>query len=319
MILNPILRRNFCASSPLRDLLRRNFTSNEVLKTDSALHGARLTGSAKLLADAAREESEAEDSQPSKSTQVSLLENQHENWTGDERMEDTVLRMLVDKYKPLRSGSIRTAEQKLKQAPPRVLDSLEPRSSGDRDSFSGSLEQAFSTPSTGSWSTEPLLPSKEGHRPWHTEYKVPSHVTSSVKLARFPPPASARSNAHSVDDRARKKELDVKKRFENAGRLTRARESTLDYRLGLNKAASARAAGGRPNPVSLKGWTSLIEDKIEVSLGVRSYLEFFSTYQDFDMARKLGWLGLSIRSRAEVNPWCITTKRATLSSDARSS
>jgi hypothetical protein len=32
-------------------------------------------------------------------------------------MEDAVLRMLVDKYKPLRTGTVQTAEEKLHRAP----------------------------------------------------------------------------------------------------------------------------------------------------------------------------------------------------------
>jgi hypothetical protein len=43
------------------------------------------------------------------------------NWTGDERIEDAVLRMLVDKYKPLRTGTIRTAEEKMHRAPPQIF------------------------------------------------------------------------------------------------------------------------------------------------------------------------------------------------------
>jgi hypothetical protein len=57
--------------------------------------------------------------------------------------------------------------------------------------------------------------------------------------------------------------------MEQAGRLTRAKESTLDYRLGIK---SARSRVGRMNPVSLKGWTNLIEDKIEVCMWQSSHL-----------------------------------------------
>ncbi|KZP21560.1 hypothetical protein FIBSPDRAFT_953579 [Athelia psychrophila] len=58
--------------------------------------------SAKLFADAALEESAPP------SPRVTLLENQHKNWDGDESVEDAVLRMLVDthKHKPLRTGAI---------------------------------------------------------------------------------------------------------------------------------------------------------------------------------------------------------------------
>jgi len=53
----------------------------------------------------------------------------------------------------------------------------------------------------------------------------------------------------------------MKKRSEIAGRLTRVRESTLDYRLGITK----NGVQARPNPVSIKGWAGLVEERIEVS------------------------------------------------------
>ena len=49
---------------------------------------------------------------PSLVVQLSVISNN--DWTGDESIQDAVLRMLVDKYKPLRAGTIRTAEDKLK-------------------------------------------------------------------------------------------------------------------------------------------------------------------------------------------------------------
>jgi hypothetical protein len=167
--------------------------------------------------------------------------------------------MLVDKYKPLRTGAIQTAEQKLKQAPPRVRfgDTLSLKTSSETEL------DANIKPSTGSWATEPLLPSSEGHQPWHTTFKVPTHDSSSVKLAHMPPPlVSTKPAAIPLDDRARRLEKERKKRTEQAGRLTQARESTIDYRMGVK--GPRAPVGGRSNPVSVKGWASLVEDKIEV-------------------------------------------------------
>ncbi|KAJ3743525.1 hypothetical protein DFH05DRAFT_1496389 [Lentinula detonsa] len=202
-----------------------------------------VNASDKLFSDAVKEETEGTTTRP-KSAYLQFLEQKHENWDGEERVQDAVLRMLVDKYKPLRSGAIATAEQKLKQTPPKIT--------------------SFTKPSSGSWATESLLPSSETHRPWHTEFKVPSHVISSVKLANIPPPP-VRASSAPQDEKAKKKERDMLKRTEQAGRLGRARESTLDYRLGLKNRSggSQLTAGGRPNPVGMRGWTSLIEDKIE--------------------------------------------------------
>ncbi|KAF8806177.1 hypothetical protein BYT27DRAFT_7212436 [Phlegmacium glaucopus] len=223
---------------------RASYTS-KASSADSA-HSA----SAKLFADAQREEAESEQyvEANSKSSQLPFLERQHENWTGDESIQDSVLRMLVDKYKPLRTGSIQSADQKLKRAPPQV-------------SLTNTIALVPLKPSTGSWANEPLLPSIPGHQPWQTQFKAPSHHLSSIKLAHIPPPISARPpSALPIDERARKLEKENQKRTQQAGRLTRAKESTLDYRLGIKE---ARGPIRRPNPVSVKGWAALIEDKIE--------------------------------------------------------
>ncbi|KAG5352244.1 hypothetical protein C0989_003075 [Termitomyces sp. Mn162] len=211
------------------------------------------SASDKLFADAAREETEEqeqEQAQAKPTSRLSALENEHENWDGDERIQDTVLRMLVDKYKPLRTGTIRSADQKLKLSPPGVR----PRSQ---------VMVMPITPATGSWATEPLLPSKEGHQPWHTTFKVPDHATSSIKYASLPalPAQSAVQRSMPVDEKAKRKEREERKRMEQGIRLGRAKEATLDYRLGVR--GSGGGPGGQTNPVSLKGWTSLVEDRIE--------------------------------------------------------
>ncbi|KAF9075333.1 hypothetical protein BDP27DRAFT_1257868 [Rhodocollybia butyracea] len=235
----------------------RSFFLRRTLPCNTAPHARRsssssqkngISASEKLFADAAREEAEGRDTRP-KSAYLLSLEQKHENWTGEESTQDAVLRMLVDKYKPLRSGAIASAEQKLKQTPPRINSST-----------------SFAKPSSGSWAMEPLLPSSETHRPWHTEFKVPSHVVSSIKLANIPPPLKLVSTPG--DEKAKKLEKAKLKRTEQAGRLGRARESTLDYRLRLRNAQTRSdthqpPVSGRANPVSMRGWTSLIEDKIE--------------------------------------------------------
>ncbi|KAJ7471836.1 hypothetical protein FB451DRAFT_1089928, partial [Mycena latifolia] len=212
----------------------------------SAVLRSGPTGSAKLFADAAQEE--AEEARPSPPRLHALTEEP--NWTGDERIEDTVLRMLVDKYKPLRTGTIQTADQKLRKSPPRVQEyhpdapALTPRPAAP--------------PSGGSWANIPLLPpGPPDHRPWHTEFKVPSHATPSIRTARFPLPAHALRGSDDLEQ-TRKTEKALHKTL---GRLSRARESTLDYRLGLGTGTSTRSP--RVNPVNMKGWTNLIEDKIE--------------------------------------------------------
>ncbi|KAI4517453.1 hypothetical protein K525DRAFT_243364 [Schizophyllum commune Loenen D] len=241
--------------------------------------------SAKLFADAEREEEELREE--ARKSKLPFLERQHDNWTGDERIEDAVLRMLVDKYKPVRGGTVRSADEKLKSAPPKTtstgpgaialevdeITQMETRladDTGAKITTSGSSTIAGHTPSvTGSWADEPLLPAIEGHRPWHTEYRAPSHSVASVKFARLPPsPPSPK--AKPADERIARKEKEVAKRTAHAGRLHGAREATLDYKLGLGAGRQkgapptvTPATGARPNPVSVKGWTSLVEDRIE--------------------------------------------------------
>ncbi|KAF7361278.1 DUF1992 domain-containing protein [Mycena sanguinolenta] len=251
---------------------RPRFSTSAILRRPANGHkNGSLTGSAKLFADAAREEAEL-DTQSSRR----VLEPREEfNWTGDERIEDTVgnnveqrsiliysqvLRMLVDKYKPLRTGKIQTAEQKLRKFPPRVQeyhpDSVNP------------IPQPIPPPISswnghspgGSWADVPLLKGSPDHRPWHTEFKVPEHAKSSVKFGNFSLPSHTPQAKHAGDlEQTRKTEKEFNKQL---GRIISARESTLDYRLGLGP--HARRTGTRVNPVNIKGWTSLIEDRIEV-------------------------------------------------------
>jgi DnaJ homolog subfamily C member 28 len=238
------------------------FNSNHAPQAD---HRA----SAKLFQDAASEEAE-EAEQVARANRLNALETRHENWTGEESMQDAVLRMLVDKYKPLRDGPIRTADEKLKKAPPRV----NAVGSGSLSDFRQVEEeervvvQTTWGPSSRSMADVPLLPSIEGHEPWHTTFTVPSHAQSSIKYGNIPPSVSTRSTPPPpLDDKARQLAREAKKRTEQAGRLRNAKESTLDYKLGIKSDKTTNVATRRrPNPIGLKGWASLVEDRIEVCL-----------------------------------------------------
>ena len=188
-------------------------------------------------------------------------------------MQDAVLRMLVDKYKPLRSGPIRTADEKLKKAPPQVgtvesgaLDTIEALREAVDDSVV--VQTSWGASSGRSMADVPLLPHIEGHQPWQTTFTVPSHAQSSIKYGNIPPsPTTSRlpPNPELLDDKAKRKLRESKKRTEQAGRLRNAKESTLDYRLGIKGPKRPEGAvHQRPNPTSLRGWTSLVEDRIEV-------------------------------------------------------
>jgi DnaJ family protein C protein 28 len=72
-------------------------TTNNCLRHQSwhARHNHR-SASAKLFADAEAEERE-ESNKHSKPSQADILLEKHENWDGEERIQDVVLRMLIDK------------------------------------------------------------------------------------------------------------------------------------------------------------------------------------------------------------------------------
>ena len=228
-------------------------------------HNVDHRASSKLFADAEHEEQA--DAAPTRSAVLQGTTPEQPNWTGDERIEDAVLRMLVDKYKSLRTGTIKTAEEKIHRAPPQVTAQRpEISMSGDPSAIPSSRPNVYRA-------DEALLPSVEGHKPWLTTFKVPSHATASIRYGHFPSVGSESSSTGSTrrasqagpadDDRTRRNERESKKRSEIVGRLTRAKESTLDYRLGITKNVKS-GVQARPNPVSMKGWAGLVEERIEV-------------------------------------------------------
>lgn len=238
----------------------RSPVSRSIHRCTAVLAPVNHSASDKLFTDAAEEEGrESNGVAPADgrtSNLLTQLEDRHQNWTGEESMQDAVLRMLVDKYKPLRSGPIRTADQKLKESPPQVRPSI----------VSAQVTAPAAARPWQEVANAPLLPSVEGHRPWHTTFKAPSHAAASIKLGDFAP-TTVRSSTESDDssERTRRTERELAKRKQQARRLSHARESVLDYRLGLRGGGTGDGhASFRANPVSLKGWQSLIEARIEV-------------------------------------------------------
>lgn len=182
--------------------------------------------------------------------------------------------MLVDKYKPLRTGHIESADDKIKNMTPKVMAS----------------NSETNVPA-------PVPTDVDGeHKPWLVAFKVPSHATGTpaIKYGRLPP--SLRASISTVDavpvpknPCAKAEAKKLKKRTAGADRLTKARELALDYRLGgsLEVVETARTVRKnlelendedsdsgqttrrmQPNPVTMRAWASLIEDKIEVCLSI---------------------------------------------------
>jgi DnaJ family protein C protein 28 len=94
-------------------------TSSSPLLWTTRSHNVDHLASSKLFADAEHEEQTGVT--PTRTGIRRGTTSEHPNWTGDESTEDTVLRMLVDKYKPLRTGTIRSAEEKMHRAPPQII------------------------------------------------------------------------------------------------------------------------------------------------------------------------------------------------------
>jgi hypothetical protein len=187
------------------------------------------------------------------------------------QIEDAVLRMLMDKYKPLRvPGTVRKIQQpsdeplKLTEAPaaPRVMTA------------SGQVDQ---TVAGYRW--------QEGDPPrfpWEHTFKSPADkdgkplVKTGVLVRATTPPRSTSSLSHNKG--ARPSAGDI------AARVFRAKDASIDYASGSTDVAKAKAALGmkgrgndhglkakasggsyRPMPTSITAWNSLVDEKIELA------------------------------------------------------
>jgi DnaJ family protein C protein 28 len=245
-------------------------------------HKHNASASAKLFEDARREEQveKREIERRKQATDALLIRQADRNWDGDEPIADTVLRMLVDKYKPLRSGAIITADEKLSKAAPsiRVGDTPSDFLSSPPEL---TLEEAPVTSMrllaypeidrSKPLKEQSLLPAVEGHRPWHTSFTAPSHATASIRLGNIEPAKSGPSP--SLDEKARKLEKDHRKRFQTAFKLEGAKESVMEHRLGDRQQKRAHA-----NPATMKGWRTLVEERIQVFRTCVSVSRGFSFY-----------------------------------------
>jgi DnaJ homolog subfamily C member 28 len=281
-------------------VLRTSFVN---LSCSSRSYTVDHRASSKLFSDAEREEATTGERRASVGGGGALpgsrVVPEHPNWTGDERIQDAVLRMLVDKYKPLRTGTIQTAEDKIRRLAVPTLSASAPQHSSTSTSETGPPLPPSLSPSPPPpphrhhnhriyRADEPLLPAVEGHKPWLTTFKAPSHAKASIHYGQFPARGSdlsssagnssrrsAASSGFAEDDgdRVRRQQREAKKRSEVAGRLTRAKEYTLDYRLGIIKGVKGGAQTQvNPNPVSMKGWAGLVEERIEVCVCVSLFM-----------------------------------------------
>ncbi|KAH7343758.1 hypothetical protein B0J17DRAFT_643836 [Rhizoctonia solani] len=227
------------------------------------------SASAKLFADAEAEERETK--RRSNTSRADIIRQNQENWDGEERIQDAVLRMLVDKYKPLRTGQIQTADGKLRASAPQISTKTITQG-GENDLgqyFNDASHPGLTFQPSTPLSSPDQLPSAEPLPPWLVTFKVPSHAQASIKFGNFastpprpvtsvdPLQKSVSSDLSSARTRAKQK---AERRFaEGAGRIDRARESILDYQSGVR----GQETRSRPNPVSIRGWNALIEERIQ--------------------------------------------------------
>lgn len=152
-----------------------------------------LTGSDKLLQDALRLEEEEE---AALSKQSRTQDPNDPIWTGDERVQDTVLRMVMDKYKPLR---IRGNEHK-DSADEKIRAGIQtPTAPGPSPTGSA----LFVTPPPGVQGAHEdgrKLPKTPDQKPWRAVYVRPAHLlgvgqeTPSIYYGQF---LSAKSEART--------------------------------------------------------------------------------------------------------------------------
>ncbi|PWN96166.1 hypothetical protein FA09DRAFT_310877, partial [Tilletiopsis washingtonensis] len=266
-----------------RDAASSSVSSADAARDDGAAVEQPLTGAAKLLADAILEEAAEERAEALKEAARRGLD-QGPVWTGDERVQDAVLRMLVDKHKPLRvkpSGTAHPADAKLAtvQQPTAAVPSV---ASGSGSGMSALLD---SLPPPGEDGRR--LPATPANRPWLAEYVNPAYIgrvqgdDSSGKIYRgrhlaagaLAGSRSKKLDASSVpwdDPRAMRRLRDSTKRAEQTGRMVRARVGALDYRLGLRQPRDNRSEKEKQEELVYAGggtgYSSLANERIQEAM-----------------------------------------------------
>lgn len=250
-----------------------------------------LTGSAKLFADAVAEES-LEATAKAKGARDHLLHSQGPIWTGDEAQSDAVLRMLVDKYKPLRTGE----GIKDNAADKRIHNWMKNVDMEAHHPVRGKGDGVEITTSSGESPHSPKLP-PHLFRPWHATYTGDNQAFEApkIKFGHFDQRKADRDWSNllelrlppNADGTTRAKHRDFRRSTKLQGRLGSARESAIDYRLGVvdgemthvgaeeeelegfsgnrqirgNSVLGAHKGGAS----GMRAWAGLVEDRITVS------------------------------------------------------
>lgn len=225
--------------------------------------GPQSSAAAHILAQARVEEA---DFSPSSSISSRVFENQRKDipWTGEESIEDAVLRMLVDKYKPLR---VPGHKRKIQEPPsePYSVARYKPVTPPPEDEDTATRITDQSHPDY-KW-----RPGDPPRYPWEHTFRGPESSASGPLVK-----SGVITQAPSIPTSKVPK-------GEVAARVFRARDASLDYRSGSTDTAKAKVAlgtkggrtaynkqrssaeGYRPMPTSIKAWNSVIEERIELA------------------------------------------------------
>ncbi|SPO30599.1 uncharacterized protein UTRI_05216 [Ustilago trichophora] len=271
--------RSIASTSRLRSarlLSTTTATSNSNRPADPAGQGqsnSGLTGADKLLAEALQQEAEEE---AALNAQSRTQDPNDPIWTGEERVQDTVLRMVMDKYKPLR---IRLGDESKDPADEKIRAGIQtPSAPGAIASSLDEGSKLFVEPAVGEGQHEDgrKLPKTPDQKPWRAVYVRPAHLLGSgaaedapsVYYGQFLKSSSSGmvgKGGASSELRSKLKAAGVNvsalpldnpkamtqlrqgiKTAERRGKLLRARDSVLDYQL-------SRPSSSSPSSEEVKG------------------------------------------------------------------
>lgn len=267
--------------------------------------GKPLTGSAKLFAEAEKEEDNAATSRKD------LRHTQGPVWEGEESTHDAVLRMLMDAHKPLRTGEgvkHDTADKKIKGWMKGInMEPRHPNGSAQPQAMDGDAATVIETATEESVNPHRTTIPPHLHRPWHSTYTGANQSTDDpkVKYGTFLQRKATGDELtnllelqlpHNADGKTRARVRDARRSSKALGRFDKAREGAIDYRLGLGvdggqlveledleegeeatfrgnrQVRGASVLGAQKGGASgLRAWGGLVEDRIQVSQARRSY------------------------------------------------
>ncbi|CBQ69082.1 conserved hypothetical protein [Sporisorium reilianum SRZ2] len=247
-----------------------------------------LTGSDKLLQDALRLEAEEE---AALSKQSRSQDPNDPMWTGEERVQDTVLRMVMDKYKPLR---IRVGDEHKDPADSKIKAGIQVPSTPGSVAADGAGSQFFVPPGVeGAHEDGRKLPKTPDAKPWRAVYVRPAHLSAAADdfvpsiyygqfLASSSSDARAKLKAAGIntvpthDPKALTQLRHGLKSAERRTKLLRARDSVLDYQHSDAIRGDEVSDTTRNLQLQLghaQGWDSVIEKRIKSALDSAAFRE----------------------------------------------